>query len=51
MAKTPAQSARAILHIIVFGGTKVNEIIMYGEVEKAFLELTPHQDRKSSSRG
>jgi hypothetical protein len=39
MAKTPAQSARAILHIIVSGGTKVNEIIMYGEVERAFLEI------------
>jgi hypothetical protein len=38
MAKTPAQSARAILHIIVSGGTKANEIIMYGEVERAFLE-------------
>jgi hypothetical protein len=38
MAKTPAQSARAILHIIVSGGTHANEIIMYGEVERAFLE-------------
>jgi hypothetical protein len=33
------QSARAILHIIVSGGTKANEIIMYGEVERAFLEI------------
>jgi hypothetical protein len=38
MAKTPAQSARAILHIIVSGGTHEDEIIMYGEVERAFLE-------------
>jgi hypothetical protein len=41
MAKTPAQSARAILHIIVSGGTKANEIIMCGEVERAFLEIDP----------
>ena len=41
MAKTPAQSARAILHIIVSGGTKANDIIMYGEVERAFLEIDP----------
>jgi hypothetical protein len=38
MAKTPAQSARAILQIIVSRGTKANEIIMYGEIERAFLE-------------
>jgi hypothetical protein len=41
MTKTPAQSARATLHIIVSGGTKPNEIIMYGEVERAFLEIDP----------
>jgi hypothetical protein len=44
---TPAQSARAILHIIVSGGTKANETVMYGEVERAFLEIdstsTPHE--------
>jgi hypothetical protein len=38
MAKTPAQSARAILHIIVSGGMKANEIIMHDEVERAFPE-------------
>jgi hypothetical protein len=43
MAKTPAQSARAILHIIVSGGTHANEIIMYGEVEELFSTSTPQE--------
>ena len=51
MAKTPAQSARAILHILVSGGTKANEIIMYGEVERAFLEIDPTSTQQEFVEG
>ena len=42
MARRPEESARAILRIIVSGGTKVDEIVLYGNLERAFLEADPN---------
>jgi hypothetical protein len=42
MARRPEESARAILRIIVSGGTKADEIVLYGILEKAFLEADPN---------
>jgi hypothetical protein len=38
MARRPEESARAILRIIVSGGTKPDEIVLYDNLERAFLE-------------
>jgi hypothetical protein len=42
MAKRPEESARAILRIVVSGGTKPDEIVLYGNLERAFLEVDPN---------
>jgi hypothetical protein len=42
MARKPEESARAILRIIVSGGTKVDEIVLYGNLERDFLEADPN---------
>jgi hypothetical protein len=41
MARRPEESARAILRILVPGGTKADEIVLYGNLERAFLDSDP----------